>query len=58
VRDANRPPLDRVAVLIPTYNERDSLPAVIRRVRAAVPSLIIVVLDDNSPDGTGQSRTQ
>lgn len=53
MRDANRPPLDRVAVLIPTYNERDSLPAVIRRVRAAVPSLVIVVLDDNSPDGTG-----
>ena len=28
-----RPPLRRVAVLIPTYNERDSLPVVVRQVR-------------------------
>ena len=40
-------------MLIPTYNERDNLPLVVERVRAAVPSADIVVLDDNSPDGTG-----
>ncbi len=51
--EIDRPPLARVAVLIPTYNERDTLPAVIKRVREAMPDLHVVVLDDNSPDGTG-----
>ncbi|EWT07875.1 dolichol-phosphate mannosyltransferase [Intrasporangium chromatireducens Q5-1] len=49
----NREPVTRVAVLIPTYNERESLPGVISRVRASVPTAGVVVLDDNSPDGTG-----
>ncbi|MFV0463826.1 MAG: polyprenol monophosphomannose synthase [Nostocoides sp.] len=49
-----RDPLERVAVLIPTYNERDTLASAIARVRAAVPSADILVLDDASPDGTGQ----
>ena len=48
-----RPPLQRVAVLIPTYNERDTLPVVVRRVREVTPDVDIMVLDDNSPDGTG-----
>lgn len=48
-----RPPLQRVAVLIPTYNEHDTLPVVVRAVREQVPSVDVVVLDDNSPDGTG-----
>lgn len=48
-----RPPLGRVMVLIPTYNERENLPLVLEAVRAEVPSADILVLDDNSPDGTG-----
>jgi dolichol-phosphate mannosyltransferase len=48
-----RPPLERVAVLIPTYNERDNLPVIVARVREVLPQLDVVVLDDNSPDGTG-----
>ncbi|MBK8469417.1 MAG: polyprenol monophosphomannose synthase [Candidatus Phosphoribacter sp.] len=48
-----RGPLQRVVVLIPTYNERDNVPLIVPRVRAAVPSADILVLDDNSPDGTG-----
>jgi dolichol-phosphate mannosyltransferase len=48
-----RPPLRRVAVLIPTYNERDTLPTAVHGVRTAVPDADVVVLDDNSPDGTG-----
>ncbi len=51
--DLQRPPLRRVAVLIPTYNERENLPRVVARVRSTCPDLDIVVLDDNSPDGTG-----
>jgi dolichol-phosphate mannosyltransferase len=46
--------LGRVAVLIPTYNERENLPLVIDRVRRSVPAADVVVLDDSSPDGTGQ----
>lgn len=49
-----RPPLRRVAVLIPTYNERDTLPVLLHRLRAVAPDVDVVVLDDNSPDGTGQ----
>lgn len=48
-----RPPLAKVLVLIPTYNERENLPKIVQRVRASVPHLDILVLDDNSPDGTG-----
>jgi dolichol-phosphate mannosyltransferase len=46
-------PLERVLVLIPTFNEKDSLPGVVARVRSAQPGVDILVLDDNSPDGTG-----
>ena len=49
-----RPPIERVAVLIPTYNERDNLPLIVERVRESVPAADVVVLDDNSPDGTGE----
>lgn len=40
-------------VLIPTYNERDNLPRILDAIRAEVPAVDIAVLDDNSPDGTG-----
>jgi dolichol-phosphate mannosyltransferase len=49
-----REPVTRVAVLIPTYNERDNLPGIIARVRSYVPGADVFVLDDSSPDGTGQ----
>lgn len=52
--EPSRSALRTIAVLIPTYNERDNLPGVIARVRSAAPSLDVVVIDDNSPDGTGQ----
>ena len=41
-------------VCIPTYNERDNLEAIARAVLAAEPRVDILVVDDNSPDGTGQ----
>ena len=49
----NRGPLQRVVVLIPTYNERENLPLILARVRRSVPAADVLVLDDNSPDGTG-----
>lgn len=47
-------PLGPVAVIIPTYNERDNLESIVSRVRASVPVADILVVDDNSPDGTGE----
>ena len=43
----------RTIVVIPTYNEADSLPTTIARVQEAVPAASILVVDDASPDGTG-----
>lgn len=46
-------PQDKVLVIIPTYDERENLPLILDRVRAAVPLASVLVVDDNSPDGTG-----
>jgi dolichol-phosphate mannosyltransferase len=43
-----------VAVIIPTYNERDNLELIVTRVRASVPTADLLIVDDNSPDGTGE----
>jgi dolichol-phosphate mannosyltransferase len=43
-----------VAVIIPTYNERENLESISARVRSAVPGADLLVVDDNSPDGTGE----
>ena len=40
-------------VVIPTYNERENLAETVARVRAAVPEASVLVVDDSSPDGTG-----
>ena len=44
----------RSLIIIPTYNERESLPTVMDRLRRAVPQGDVLVVDDNSPDGTGE----
>ena len=44
---------DRGLVVIPTYNEAQNLELVVDRVRGSVPSLDVLVVDDGSPDGTG-----
>ena len=43
----------RVLTIIPTYNEIESLPKTLQRLRAAVPDSDVLIADDNSPDGTG-----
>jgi len=40
--------------MVPTYNERSNLSAVVSRLRSAVPDVDILVVDDSSPDGTGE----
>ncbi len=46
--------LGRVLVIVPTYNERDNLPKIAERLRAALPEAHLLVADDSSPDGTGE----
>jgi dolichol-phosphate mannosyltransferase len=41
-------------VVVPTYDERESLPGTLARLRAAVPQADVLVVDDASPDGTGR----
>jgi dolichol-phosphate mannosyltransferase len=54
---ASAPPAP-VLVSLATYNERDNLEPLIREVHAFVPGADILVVDDNSPDGTGQLADQ
>ncbi|GDY28557.1 polyprenol monophosphomannose synthase [Gandjariella thermophila] len=46
--------LGPVLVAIPTYNERDNLGPIVERLHAALPEAHVLVIDDGSPDGTGQ----
>ena len=41
-------------ILIPTYNERENVRALIPRVFSYCPDVKVIVVDDNSPDGTGE----
>ena len=41
-------------VIVPTFNERDNLPSVVQRILALPVPVDLLVVDDNSPDGTGQ----
>ena len=45
-------------VLIPTYNERDNLERVIEEVKNHLPTGDILIIDDQSPDGTGELADQ
>jgi len=47
-------PQGRVLVVVPTYDERLNLEPVVERVRRAVPTADVLVVDDASPDGTGE----
>ena len=44
----------KALVVLPTYNEADNIAEVLRRLRLAVPSADILVVDDASPDGTAK----
>ena len=46
--------LGRVLVVVPTYDERDNLRPICERLFASVPSADLLVVDDDSPDGTGR----
>ena len=44
---------ERALVVVPTYNERVNLPLIVPQILAQDPRLEILIVDDNSPDGTG-----
>jgi dolichol-phosphate mannosyltransferase len=48
------PPIGQVVVIVPTYNELENLESTAGRVREAVPEADLLIVDDNSPDGTGE----
>jgi len=45
--------VSRTLIVIPTYNEKDCVADIVRAVRGAVPAATVMIVDDNSPDGTG-----
>ena len=44
----------RALICLPTYNEAENLPLMVRAVHEVVPNVDILVIDDGSPDGTGR----
>ncbi len=45
---------ERSLVIIPTYNERENVEQIVDQVLVQSPTLDILIVDDNSPDGTGE----
>jgi dolichol-phosphate mannosyltransferase len=48
----------KALVCLPTYDERENLGPMIDAILAVVPGVEVLVIDDNSPDGTGQLADQ
>ncbi|MDB6065605.1 MAG: hypothetical protein JWR26_1813 [Pedosphaera sp.] len=46
--------MERTLVIVPTYNERDNLPLLAERLLKLPVQVDLLVVDDNSPDGTGR----
>ncbi len=44
----------RAVIVVPTYNERDNLSLLLEKVRQCAGDVDVLIVDDNSPDGTGQ----
>ena len=46
--------MKKTMILTPTYNEKESLPKLVAAVRKISPHFYLTIIDDNSPDGTGE----
>jgi dolichol-phosphate mannosyltransferase len=44
----------KTLVIVPTYNERENLTRLVEAALAATPEIELLIVDDNSPDGTGK----
>ncbi len=47
-----------ILIVIPTYNERENVAALVRQLFQMVPSSDVMLIDDNSPDGTAEYAQQ
>jgi len=45
---------EKILVVIPTYNEKENLENIVSRIFEVEPKVNILIVDDNSPDGTGK----
>ena len=50
--------MSEILIIIPTYNEIESLDALVGRVRQNLPAADVLIVDDSSPDGTGELADQ
>jgi len=50
--------MNKTLVIVPTYNERENLPEMVQRLSQLPIIVDMLVVDDNSPDGTGQLADQ
>lgn len=49
---------NQTLIIIPTYNERENIPALAREIFKHVPGAHVLVIDDNSPDGTADAAAE
>ncbi len=55
---ARHPTLGRVVMVVPTFNEISNLAWIVGRLRRARPEVDVLVVDDDSPDGTGRAADE
>ena len=48
----------KAVAVIPTYNERENIRPLLEQIHQSAPDLDVLIVDDNSPDGTGQVAEQ
>ena len=46
--------MNQTVIIVPTYNERENLPLMVERLLSLPVAVDVLVVDDNSPDGTGK----
>jgi len=46
--------MNQTVIIVPTYNERDNLPRMVAKLLSLPAGVDVLVVDDNSPDGTGR----
>ncbi len=54
IRPSDKSTILKTAVIVPTYNEAENVAPLIEHLLGLEPELHIIVVDDNSPDGTGE----
>ncbi len=50
--------MKKTLIIIPTYNELSNIQKLINQLRSTYPSIDLLIVDDNSPDGTGKTVTE